>query len=59
MQGSAGDVEQEARRAIAAMASGGGYVFAPANHLQGDCPPVNVVTLYRCGEKYGQYPIRV
>ncbi|MDR0584416.1 MAG: hypothetical protein LBG57_08735 [Treponema sp.] len=59
MQGSSEDVEREARRAIAAMASGGGYVFAPANHLQGDCPPANVVTLYRCGEKYGQYPIRV
>jgi uroporphyrinogen decarboxylase len=59
MQGSAEDVEREARRVIGAMAVGGGYVFAPANHLQGDCPPANVVTLYRCGEKYGKYPIRV
>ena len=59
MQGTAEDVEQEAKRAIGAMAKGGGYIFAPANHLQGDCPPANVVTLYRCGEKYGQYPINL
>jgi len=58
MQGTAEDVENEAIRAINAMAAGGGYIFAPANHLQGDCPPANVVTLYRCGEKYGQYPIK-
>jgi uroporphyrinogen decarboxylase len=59
MQGTAEDVEREAVRVIGAMAKGGGYVFAPANHLQGDCPPENVVTLYRCGEKYGRYPIEV
>ncbi|MDR0496666.1 MAG: uroporphyrinogen decarboxylase family protein, partial [Treponema sp.] len=58
MQGSREEVEQEAIRAINAMACGGGYIFAPANHLQGDCPPENVVTLYHCGEKYGQYPIK-
>ncbi|MDR0472310.1 MAG: hypothetical protein LBH43_01370, partial [Treponema sp.] len=59
MQGTAKDVEKEAIRAISAMAKGGGYFFAPANHLQGDCPPENVVTLYRCGEKYGRYPINI
>ena len=59
MQGTAEDVEREAIRAIDAMARGGGYIFAPANHLQGDCPPANVVTLYRCGEKYGRYPIKI
>jgi uroporphyrinogen decarboxylase len=59
MQGTTEDVEREAVRAIGAMARGGGYIFAPANHLQGDCPPKNVVTLYRCGEKYGHYPIGV
>ena len=58
MQGTTEEVEQEAIRAIGAMAAGGGYIFAPANHLQGDCPPKNVVTLYRCGEKYGRYPIK-
>ncbi|MCL1813109.1 MAG: hypothetical protein FWG29_06255 [Treponema sp.] len=58
MQGTKEDVEQEAKRVIGAMAKGGGYIFAPANHLQGDCPPANVITLYRCGEKYGQYPIK-
>ena len=59
MQGTAADVEKEAMRAIKAMAGGGGYFFAPANHLQGDCPPANVVTLYRCGEKYGRYPMNL
>ena len=59
MQGTPGDVESEAKRAISSMAKGGGYIFAPANHLQGDCPPANVVTLYRCGEKFGHYPIEI
>jgi uroporphyrinogen decarboxylase len=59
MQGTAEDVEREAVRVIGAMAKGGGYIFAPANHLQGDCPPENVVTLYRCGKKYGLYPINI
>ena len=57
MQGTTEEVEEEAKRAIGAMASGGGYIFAPANHLQGDCPPENVIALYRFGEKYGQYPV--
>jgi uroporphyrinogen decarboxylase len=57
MQWTAEDVKAEARRAIEAMAKGGGYIFAPANHLQGDCPPENVITLYRSGEQYGRYPV--
>ena len=58
MQGTAEEVEEEVQRAIGAMANGGGYILAPANHLQGDCPPENVITLYRCGEKYGRYPVK-
>ena len=58
MQGTTKEVEQEAKRAINAMAAGGGYIFGPANHLQGDCPPKNVITLYRSGEKYGRYPVK-
>jgi uroporphyrinogen decarboxylase len=59
MQGTLEDVENDVRRCIGAMAKGGGYVLAPANHLQGDCPPQNVLALYRSGLKFGQYPIRL
>jgi len=57
MQGDADRVEAEARQRIAALAPGGGYVLAPANHLQPDVPPQNVVTLFEVARKYGAYPL--
>jgi uroporphyrinogen decarboxylase len=57
MQGDADRVEAEARQRIAALAPGGGYVLAPANHLQPDVPPQNVVTLFEAARKYGAYPL--
>ena len=35
---------------------GGGYILAPANHLQADVPPENIVALYNLGKQYGTYP---
>ena len=58
MPGSLEDVEREAQTRILQLAPGGGYILAPANHLQADIPPENVVALFDAARKYGQYPIR-
>jgi uroporphyrinogen decarboxylase len=58
MTGSVRDVKEEVKRRIDLLAPGGGYILAPANHLQTDVPPENIVTLYEAGRKYGTYPLR-
>jgi uroporphyrinogen decarboxylase len=57
MPGSRRDVVEEARRRIDLLAPGGGYVLAPANHLQPDVPAENVVALYETAHEYGVYPL--
>lgn len=59
MPGSREDVIAEAKRRIAQLARGGGYILAPSNHLQADVPPENVVTLFKTAKKFGKYPIQV
>ena len=44
-------------QSISALGPGGGYVLAPANHLQPDVPPQNVVALFQAARKYGGYPL--
>ena len=56
-QGPADGLVAEVHRVIDAMAAGGGYIFAPANHLQKDMPPENVITMYKEALRYGKYPI--
>lgn len=56
-RGTSSDVEQEVKTKIKALAPGGGYILAPAHHIQPDTPPENVVTLYKFAHQYGQYPI--
>ena len=58
MPGSVADVRAEVRRRIAQLAPGGGYVLAPANHLQADVPPENVIALFEAAREYGRYPIQ-
>lgn len=58
MPGSHDVVVSEAKRCIAQLAPGGGYILAPSNHLQADVPPENVVTLFETARKFGKYPIR-
>jgi uroporphyrinogen decarboxylase len=50
-------VEAEVRQRIEMLAPGGGYVLAPANHLQPDVPAQNVVALFKAARKYGKYPL--
>jgi len=59
LPGSRQDVIDEVRRRIHQLASGGGYVIAPANHVQSDVPPENLVTLFEAAEEHGRYPIQV
>jgi uroporphyrinogen decarboxylase len=57
LQGSAARVEDEVKLRIRELAPGGGYVLAPANHLQPDVPPENVIALFNAGRKFGRYPL--
>ncbi|MFC1959325.1 uroporphyrinogen decarboxylase family protein [Chloroflexota bacterium] len=57
MPGSRADVSAEAQERIAQLAPGGGYILAPANHLQADVPPENVIALFEAARQYGTYPI--
>jgi len=54
MPGSVAYVEAEVKRRISVLAPGGGYILAPANHLQVDVPPENIIALYNFGRQYGR-----
>lgn len=55
LQGDAARVAAEVQERIQALAPGGGYILAPANHLQPDVPPDNVIALYEAARKLGRY----
>jgi uroporphyrinogen decarboxylase len=55
LQGDKARVEAEVQARIRDLAPGGGYILAPANHLQPDVPPENVVALYEAARKFGRY----
>lgn len=55
LTGSRDDVVAEVKRRISQLASGGGYILAPANHIQADVPPENVIALYQAAREYGRY----
>jgi uroporphyrinogen decarboxylase len=59
MPGTREDVIAEAKLRIAQLASGGGYILAPSNHLQADVSAENVVTLFETARQYGKYPIHI
>lgn len=59
MPGTREDVIAEAKLRIAQLASGGGYILAPSNHLQADVPAENVITLFETAHEFGRYPIKV
>lgn len=58
MRGSSMEVSDEVRERIQQLATGGGYILAPSNHLQADVPPENVLTLVEAAHRYGQYPLK-
>ena len=55
MRGRVEDVRSEAALRIRQLASGGGYILAPSNHLQADVPPENVEALYKAAHEFGRY----
>ena len=55
LQGDEARIEAEVQARIRDLAPGGGYVLAPANHLQPDVPPKNVAALFRIAKKLGSY----
>ena len=57
MPGTVEDVRAEARLRIAQLGAGGGYILAPANHLQADIPPGNVIALFEAAREFGRYPL--
>jgi uroporphyrinogen decarboxylase len=59
MPGTRDDVINETKLRISQLASGGGYILAPSNHLQADVPAENVVTLFETAHEFGRYPIKV
>ena len=59
MRGTKEDVIAEVRRRIERLAPSGGYILAPANHLQADVPPENVITLFEAAREFGRYPLNV
>lgn len=58
MPGTREDVIAETKLRISQLASGGGYILAPSNHLQADVPVENVVTLFETAREFGRYPVR-
>lgn len=59
LQGDESRVEAEVKTRLLELGRGGGYVLAPANHLQWDVPPQNLLALYRAAKEYGRYPLGV
>ncbi len=59
LQGDRAGVEAEVKTRLRELAPGGGYVLAPANHLQWDVPPENLFTLYETARERGRYPLDI
>ena len=51
------EVRAEARKRIADLAPGGGYVVDTVHNIQADVPPENIVALYEEAARVGQYPL--
>jgi uroporphyrinogen decarboxylase len=52
MPGNIDDVRREVETRVDALFRNGGYILAPANHLQDDTPPENVQELFRYAKEY-------
>jgi len=59
LQGEKAGVEAEVRARLRELGPGGGYILAPANHLQPDIPPENLFTLFEVARELGKYPLTV
>ena len=57
LQGDEAAVEVEVKTRVRELGPGGGYILAPANHVQEDVPPRNLFALYEAAREYGRYPL--
>jgi uroporphyrinogen decarboxylase len=57
LQGDRARVEVEVKTRLSELGPGGGYILAPANHLQSDVSPENLFALYELAREYGKYPL--
>jgi len=58
LPGSLEDLAQEVVRRVTLLAPGGGYILAPANHVQKDVSPESILALYDLAREFGRYPTR-
>lgn len=56
MQGPPAGIVAEVQQRMRELAPGGGYILAPANHLQSDVPAANLFALYAAAQEHGRYP---
>jgi uroporphyrinogen decarboxylase len=59
LQGDQAGVEVEVTTRLRELGSGGGYILAPANHMQSDVPPANLFALSEAVRRFGAYPLAV
>ncbi|MEW5956990.1 MAG: uroporphyrinogen decarboxylase family protein [Chloroflexota bacterium] len=59
LQGDEARVVTEVQTRLRQLGAGGGYILAPANHIQWDVPPQNLFKLYEAAREYGQYPLKI
>lgn len=52
LQGSKNGVISEVERVLHDLVPGGGYIFAPSNHLQANIPPENVALLFKTAQSH-------
>ncbi|GAI92021.1 unnamed protein product, partial [marine sediment metagenome] len=57
-EGTVEEVKKEVHRKIKGLASGGGYILAPAHNIEEDTPVENLIAMYDSAKGYGRYPIR-
>jgi uroporphyrinogen decarboxylase len=51
-KGSEEEVEAEVRRLVQVLGEGGGYILAPAHHIQADSRVENVLSMYQVDLRY-------
>jgi uroporphyrinogen decarboxylase len=55
LPGTKDDVIADVKRCIDTFGKGGAYILTSANHMQGDIPPENIVTMFETAKSYGTY----
>lgn len=54
-RGTPGQVKDDVRMRIEALAPGGGFVFAAVHNIQADVPPDNILAMWEAWQEYGRY----